>query len=50
MSETAGATLFRGCLMFVFTLFFVAIFSMVTGYIMYTQIGRSTTMAMPTGW
>ncbi|MCA9430819.1 MAG: PASTA domain-containing protein, partial [Candidatus Omnitrophica bacterium] len=33
--------------MFVFTLFFVAIFSMVTGYIMYTQIGRSTTMAMP---
>jgi serine/threonine-protein kinase len=33
--------------MFVFTLFFIAIFSMVAGYIMYTQIGRSTTMAMP---
>ncbi len=47
MSESAGITLFRGCLMFVFTLFFIAIFSMVAGYVMYTQIGRTTTMAMP---
>lgn len=47
MNEGAGPILFRGCFMFVFTLFFIAVFSMVSGYIMYTQIGRTTTMAMP---
>ena len=47
MNDSAGITLFRGCLMFVFTLFFVSIFSMVAGYIMYTQIGRTTTLSMP---
>jgi len=47
MNDSLGITAFRGCLMFVFTLFFIAIFSMVAGYVMYTQIGRTNTMAMP---
>ena len=37
----------RGCLMFVFTLFFVSLFSLVAGYFTYTQIVRSQTIAMP---
>jgi eukaryotic-like serine/threonine-protein kinase len=37
----------RGCLMFVFTLFFVSLFAFVAGYFTYTQIVRSQTVAMP---
>lgn len=37
----------RGCLMFVFTLFFVSLFSLVAGYFSYTQIVRSQTTTMP---
>lgn len=33
--------------MFVFTLFFVSLFSLVAGYFMYTQLGRSETVTMP---
>jgi serine/threonine-protein kinase len=40
-------TMFRGCLMFVFTLFFVSIFAMVAGYFMYTQLARKTTVDTP---
>lgn len=39
--------MFRGCLMFVFTLVFVSIFSMVAGYIMYTQLGKKKVVTMP---
>ncbi|MBW7940107.1 MAG: hypothetical protein H3C63_15275, partial [Candidatus Omnitrophica bacterium] len=33
--------------MFVFTLVFVSIFSMVIGYIMYTPLGQKTVVPMP---
>ncbi len=39
--------MFRGCLMFIFTLIFVSIFSMVAGYLMYMQLGKKTTVQMP---
>jgi len=37
----------RGCLMFIFTLVFISIFSMVAGYLMYMQLGRKTFVQMP---
>jgi len=37
----------RGCLMFVFTMFFVSLFSLVAAYFTYTQIVRSDTVVMP---
>lgn len=40
--------MFRGCLMFIFTLVFVSIFSMVAGYLMYTQLAKKKTVTMPT--
>lgn len=39
--------IFRGCLMFVFTLFFVAVFSMVAGYFMYTRLAKKSVIDMP---
>jgi eukaryotic-like serine/threonine-protein kinase len=39
--------MFRGCLMFVFTLVFVTIFSFVAGYLMYMQLGKKTEVTMP---
>lgn len=39
--------MFRGCLMFVFTLVFVSIFSLVAGYLMYMQLGKKKTVSMP---
>lgn len=37
----------RGCLMFVFTLVFVAIFAFMAGYLTYTQLGKKKTVSMP---
>jgi len=37
----------RGCLMFVFTLVFVSIFGLVSGYFMYSQLGKKKTVTMP---